>query len=285
MTPQTPTCAKAWPIRKQTCYADRREAALAGKGASDVRRTLAWAAGAAGGLLALPLAAAAGEMPQAAFAHLMNTAFGPGKWRETGGYRTREREDQLRAQGALTVRPGAVSRHSVGRPGAPGAYDVVVPGMSPGEAAAVLRRSGLHVGRLLPESAHGSQGPHLHIEPVPGAGSAAAASRPTIAWTVVEPTPAEAAANRLHEAAAEGDAASQLQLAEIDAQGRGVPRDLRGAYFWAAQASANSGADTATRSAAGRLLETLSRTMSREDVADARRVAAGVRLASVQPTS
>ncbi len=112
-----------------------------------------------------PAATAAGMINQTAFNQSMNQVFGTGHWRETGGYRTQARENQLRAEGALTVRPGAVSRHSVGTPEAPGAYDIVVSGMSPGEAAVKIRKSGVAYHRLFPEGAHGTQGGHLHVEP------------------------------------------------------------------------------------------------------------------------
>jgi TPR repeat protein len=99
------------------------------------------------------------------FPDLMNAIFGPGRWRETSGYRTVAAENRLRAEGALTVPAGAISRHSMGTRQAPGAYDVVVAGMSPSEAAMRIRRSGVAFRRLFPESAHGDQGPHLHVEP------------------------------------------------------------------------------------------------------------------------
>jgi TPR repeat protein len=110
-------------------------------------------------------AAVGSATSQAAFNTRMNEVFGAGRWRETGGYRTQARENQLRAQGALTVRPGAVSRHSIGTPDAPGAYDIVVAGMSPGQAAAKIEKSGVAYQRLFPEGAHGTQGAHLHVEP------------------------------------------------------------------------------------------------------------------------
>lgn len=116
-------------------------------------------------LAALVLAgpAAAGPPPQ--FAAIMDQVFGRGAWRMTGGYRTPERENQLRAEGAKTVAPGRLSRHSLGSPQAPGAYDLVVDGMSPYEAAARLRRAGAPFARYQPKGAHGTQGPHLHLEP------------------------------------------------------------------------------------------------------------------------
>jgi hypothetical protein len=108
---------------------------------------------------------------------IMDSVFGPGTWRITGGYRSPEREDQLRRQGAMTVRAGGISRHSLGTPDAPGAYDIVVDGMSPFEAADRLQRAGAPFARYMPKSSHGSQGPHLHLEPYsfdlqsPGAGA------------------------------------------------------------------------------------------------------------------
>jgi Sel1 repeat len=101
------------------------------------------------------------------FRQLMNSVFGVGRWRETGGYRTPAKENQLRAQGAETVPVGTMSRHSLGAPDAPGAYDVVVENLSPDQAAMKLRRAGAEFRRLFPEGTHGTQGAHLHIEPYP----------------------------------------------------------------------------------------------------------------------
>jgi hypothetical protein len=103
----------------------------------------------------------------------LNRVFGAGQWRETSGYRSPERENELRREGAGTVPEGQLSRHSMGTPDAPGAYDVVVAGMSTEGAAQVLRRSGEPFVRVLAEGAHGPEGSHLHIEP--GTGLAAAA--------------------------------------------------------------------------------------------------------------
>jgi hypothetical protein len=98
------------------------------------------------------------------FAATMDRVFGQGRWRQTGGYRTRAQENALRRQGAGTVAPGHVSLHSVGDPDSPGAYDAVVDHMSPSQAAAKLRRSGAAFSRVVAEGAHGPQGPHLHVE-------------------------------------------------------------------------------------------------------------------------
>ncbi|HEY2179115.1 MAG TPA: tetratricopeptide repeat protein [Caulobacteraceae bacterium] len=155
-----------------------------GQGApKDLPQALAWyrkaaAQGNADALFALaqavPEAATAAPRAPAAmigptrrqFAEEMNDIFGAGRWRQTSGYRSIAAENRLRAEGALTVPLGVISHHSMGTPDAPGAYDIVVAGMSPGEAAVKIRRSGAAFRRLFPEAAHGDQGPHLHVEPV-----------------------------------------------------------------------------------------------------------------------
>ncbi len=106
------------------------------------------------------------------FRSTMDRVFGPGEWRQTSGYRTPAQEDALRRQGAGTVPAGHLSRHSTGSTAEPGAYDVVVGGMSSQSAAAKLRRSGQSFAKVVAERAHGPQGPHLHIEPGPARGAA-----------------------------------------------------------------------------------------------------------------
>jgi len=103
--------------------------------------------------------------PKERFQAMMDRVFGPGRWRETSGYRSVAQEDALRKQGAGAVPAGRRSAHSTGSPDAPGAYDIVVAGMSPDLAAAKLRRSREHLARVVAEGAHGLQGPHLHVEP------------------------------------------------------------------------------------------------------------------------
>lgn len=98
------------------------------------------------------------------FRATMDRVFGPGRWRQTSGYRTRAQEDALRRQGAGTVPPGRLSRHSLGNPDAPGAYDAVVEGMASQTAAAKLRRAGGAFAKVIAEGPHGGQGPHLHVE-------------------------------------------------------------------------------------------------------------------------
>jgi hypothetical protein len=95
----------------------------------------------------------------------MDRVFGPGRWRQTSGYRSPAQEDELRREGAGTVAPGRLSHHSLGTTDAPGAYDVVVAGMSAQTAAVALKRSGAGFSRILAEGVHGGQGPHLHLEP------------------------------------------------------------------------------------------------------------------------
>ena len=98
------------------------------------------------------------------FRSTMDQVFGPGRWRQTSGYRSQAEEDALRRQGAGTVAPGRISLHSIGGPDLPGAYDAVVDSMSAETAAAKLRRAGGGFSRVVAEGAHGGQGPHLHIE-------------------------------------------------------------------------------------------------------------------------
>jgi hypothetical protein len=109
--------------------------------------------------------ASEGTAPTQWLEQIMDGAFGAGKWRETSGYRSIAAENKLRAAGALTVPAGVVSHHSMGTPDAPGAFDVVVSGLTPAAAAEKLRQTGAPVRRLFPEGAHGNQGPHLHVEP------------------------------------------------------------------------------------------------------------------------
>jgi hypothetical protein len=112
-----------------------------------------------------------GESQRERVRSTMDRVFGAGRWRQTSGYRTPAQEDALRREGAGTVRPGRLSHHSLGSPGAPGAYDIVVPGMSSRSAAAKLRSAGPTFTRVFAEAAHGPQGPHLHVEPGPALAS------------------------------------------------------------------------------------------------------------------
>lgn len=226
--------------------------------------------------LSIALAAAtgawAGEDSHARFRSTMDQVFGAGAWRVTGGYRTPERENQLRAQGALTVAAGRLSRHSMGRPGAPGAYDVVVDGMSPFRAAAKLRRAGAPFATIFPKGRHGTQGPHLHLDPYPGSrGGGAPAGLP---WVVAALTPAQIEVNRLHAAAVAGDVAAQLALGEVYSQGHLARKDPIDAYVWTALAATNDQADPATRARAEGALQALTARMTAEDLEDARRFVA-----------
>lgn len=103
--------------------------------------------------------------PKVRFHAMMDRVFGPGRWRETSGYRSVAQEDALRRQGAGTVPLGERSHHSLGSPDAPGAYDIVVDGVPLQLAAARLRHSGEQLARVVAEGAVGPQGPHLHVEP------------------------------------------------------------------------------------------------------------------------
>jgi hypothetical protein len=216
--------------------------------------------------------ALAQECANARLGSIMNSVFGAGNWRVTGGYRTPERENELRAQGALTVPPGALSRHSMGRPGAPGAYDVVVPGLSPSDAAAKLRQAGAPFRRYSAKGTHGSQGPHLHIEPYSIGLGLPGDSPPRLpsVYFVTDPTPAERAMAALHAEAARDQAAAQLRLGEAYAQGRAGPPDLVAAYVWTALAATNGAAEPATKDEATRALGALARGMRADEVARAR---------------
>lgn len=218
-------------------------------------------------LLAVPAAAA--EVTHDKFAAVMDDVFGRGAWRMTGGYRTPEREDQLRAQGAKTVRPGGLSRHSIGRPGAPGAYDVVVDGMSPSEAARRLRAAGAPFARYQPKGAHGRQGPHLHLEPYgfgraarfqtasSGAGQAQIVGGRALSATIAMPAPSAATLTaarvelaRLRASALQHQAEAQLELGRAYAFGYTAPRDFAEAQLWLTAAAGNRDAGPETRAAA-----------------------------------
>lgn len=105
------------------------------------------------------------SLTSAQFYAAMDSLFGKAKWRQTSGYRTRAEEDELRKEGAGTVPAGVLSRHSIGTRQAPGAYDIVVTDLSMQAAALRLRKSAVKFRRIVVESAHGPEGPHLHIEP------------------------------------------------------------------------------------------------------------------------
>jgi hypothetical protein len=219
--------------------------------------------------------ALAQESAGARFGTIMDSAFGPGAWRMTGGYRSPERENELRVQGALTVPPGVLSRHSMGGPGAPGAYDLVVSGLSPAAAAARLRQVNAPFRKYFAEGAHGTQGAHLHLEPhvfdLSGAAAAPVTRRLPSVYTLVDPTPGELAFARLHAAASEGDPALQLQVARAYAEGRGVPRDRVPAFIWTAMAATNETASPQVRRDAELALALLARSMTASEVERARR--------------
>ena len=128
------------------------------------------------GRRARPLVADADLQARLELRAALDRAFGPGRWRKTSGFRTVAQENGLRRLGAGTVAPGRISRHSTGSPDRPGAYDVVVDGLSQESAAERLRRAGGGAFRVMAEGAHGSQGPHLHIELVSARGPALAAA-------------------------------------------------------------------------------------------------------------
>ena len=184
-TTRDPVQATQWLLKSATSGFEPAELELSGhyeRGEvvpKDVNEALGWATKAAeqgnpdaqikAGLLygALALAPTRGAaLTSREFGAVMDGIFGPTKWRETSGYRTRSREEELRKEGAGTVPPGVLSRHSIGSPGAPGAYDVVVQQLTMKEAAARLLSSGARFRRVVVEGGHGPEGPHLHVEPL-----------------------------------------------------------------------------------------------------------------------
>jgi TPR repeat protein len=210
-------------------------------------------------------------MPQERFDTLMNGVFGARAWRETGGYRSPARENQLRAQGAETVPAGTLSRHSLGNAEAPGAFDIVVAGMSPEQAATRLRRSGIGFRRLFPETTHGTQGPHLHVEPLlmqAAIATSHAGSQPTTNHVLVDginasaqtplpapwaQTPAQnqaAALSWFLRAAGHGSAAAAFNLGLMYRHGEGVQHDEATARGWLLK-SAQEGDAAAQRELGG----------------------------------
>lgn len=245
--------------------------------------------------LSVAAPASAEEMSHARFGAIMDKVFGPGAWRMTGGYRTQARENQLRAQGALTVRPGGVSRHSLGHPGAPGAFDLVVNGMSPFAAAQRLQAAGAPFARYQPKGTHGTQGPHLHLEPygfgpvgqarfqVASAGKAEAEPGRARSVTLFMPQPSASSAAalrqelaRLRADAQEGDPEAQLELGRIHALGYLAPRDFAVAQKWLDAAVRNPLADADTLAAAAAGLKQVTALL------EAERLQAPAQVASLQ---
>ena len=226
------------------------------------------------GLLAAAGVARADSDVHGQFRSTMDSTFGTGNWRVTGGYRTQARENQLRAQGALTVAPGRISQHSLGSWRRPGAYDVVVDGVDPFSAAAKLREAGAPFRTIFAEGAHGSQGPHLHISPYSGAGLAVSRGPPGLPWRVANPTPAQLALAALGERARQGDAAAQFEFGQLHARGvNGAPLSLVAAYVWTAIAAANPATPPDMRADAEQGLTMLATRMTADELFDARQFA------------
>lgn len=106
----------------------------------------------------------------------MDSAYGPGKWQETSGYRDPAHN---RAVGGVPT-----SRHMQGTPDAPGAHDIVVSGQDPATAARRLPKGY----KGLPEGQIGAQGPHLHVDADPWA---VVDQKPADPWQVVSQAPAK----------------------------------------------------------------------------------------------
>ena len=194
--------------------------------------------------------------PHARFSALMDSVFGPQRWRETGGFRTAKRENELRTLGALTVRQGAMSAHSLGKPEAPGAYDLVVDGLSPEQAAKKLRLSKAPLKVIFPEAAHGAEGPHLHVEPVSISFDAGQTGKPA---AIIDPSKMEEAASWLRRAAAQGHPGAQLWMGRLYAKPGAPAGELAMASLWFTRVQTNPQADAATRKEATDALAQLKR--------------------------
>ena len=113
----------------------------------------------------VPLPAAPRKPSPAPVSFIPTSAFRaqlPPDIRDTGDYRTPGRERQLASQGAGTVRPGAVSRHSLGTEDAPGAHDVVPTGDWNANLARLRKTPGVRDAFI--EGAQGGQGRHIHVD-------------------------------------------------------------------------------------------------------------------------
>jgi TPR repeat protein len=196
-----------------------------------------------------------GVSPHARFSALMDSVFGPNRWRETGGFRTAKRENELRTLGALTVRQGAMSAHSLGKPEAPGAYDLVVDGLSPERAATKLRVSKAPLKVIFPEGAHGAEGPHLHVEPYSISFDAALQRKPAD----FDPAKLEDTANWLRTSAAQGHPGAQLWMGRLYLKPGASVTELALANLWFTRAASNPQADAETRKAAADALAKLRR--------------------------
>ncbi len=217
-----------------------------------------------------------GMTPHARFGALMDSVFGPQKWRETGGFRTAKRENELRAMGALTVPQGAKSAHSLGKPEAPGAYDLVVDGLTPETAAKKLRVSKAPLKVIFAEAAHGAEGPHLHVEPYSISFEVdMARARPAAA---ADPAKLEETASWLRSAAAQGHPGAQLWMGRLYEKPGAPASELALANLWFTRAATNPQADPATRKEAADALVKLNRAPKSTQLAQ--RGACGARAAA-----
>jgi hypothetical protein len=204
-----------------------------------------------------------GVTPHARFTALMDAVFGPKAWRETGGFRTAKRENELRALGALTVAEGARSAHSIGKPEAPGAYDLVVNDLSPEQAAKKLRVSKAPLKVIFAEAAHGAEGPHLHVEPF----SISFDVAPRGKTRAADPSKVEEAANWLRNAAAQGHPGAQLWMGRLYMRPGAPAAELALANLWFTRVAGNPQADAATRREAKDALTAVKRSLKSTELA------------------
>jgi hypothetical protein len=152
----------------------------------------------------------------------------------------------------------------------PGAYDIVVPGLSPATAAERLRAVDAPFSRYLAEGPHGTQGAHLHVEMASssqtGAGDGVHSS-----ILVTRLTEAQMAVNRLSQDALQGAPQSQLALAQAYLEGNGVRADPVAAYIWFGMAASNAAAGLELRQSASEAQTAVAARLTPAQVAGARR--------------
>lgn len=132
-------------------------------------------------------------LPVTDFHSAVDQTIGAGKWRPTGDYRTPQREDELRREGAATAK--GPSAHSAGTPEAPGAHDIVIPGMSQAQGLAALKKLP-GVKSVIYEGPAGGQGGHYHVAMDDVSGWKVDKPDPGVGWKV-DPLPQKPGNNRV----------------------------------------------------------------------------------------
>jgi TPR repeat protein len=148
-----------------------------------------------------------------------------------------------------------MSAHSLGKQEAPGAYDLVVAGLSPEQAARKLRGSQAPLKVIFAEAAHGAEGPHLHVEPYSVSFDAGIQRKPAD----FDPSKLEETANWLRNSAAQGHPGAQLWMGRLYLKPGAPAAELALASLWFTRAASNPQADAATRKEAAAALAKLRR--------------------------